>query len=108
MLNPFMLPDGVIVCQVGGHAINPANEPDGIVRLVNDQPMCSVHRLFLKPVAGGFDYGKKFLKPRKPTKKQLAELRAERDRENARVMEMAAASQEAAREAEETITIKAR
>jgi|GEM_PF-6861132 hypothetical protein len=87
------------VCQVDGKEINPATEPGGKLYLVKGHPMCTMHRLMRRPVNGKLDYRKVFSHRKEEEKANLDKLAAKEvamQKENQRVKQIAADSQEEA------------
>jgi hypothetical protein len=95
----FVLPGTYPICQIDGRPINPASEPGHAIYLVKGYPMCALHRLLRRPVSNKLDYRKVFSQRAEEEKAELDKVAAKEfatKKENQRVMEVAADSQEAA------------
>lgn len=95
----FILPGIYPICQIDGKPINPAAEPNGKLHLISGHPMCTMHRLMRIQQSGKLDYRKVFAHRKEEEKANLDKLAAKEfaiQKENQRVMEIAADSQEEA------------
>jgi hypothetical protein len=92
----IIVPTWKPICQVDGKPIYAETEPKGKLYLVNGYPMCSLHRLMrLRPI-GKLDYRKVFGSRKEEDKAKLDRIVKEEiatQRENQRILEVAAESQ---------------
>lgn len=96
----ILLPSTTPRCQVDGKPIIPKAEPGRKLYLVQGAPMCAFHRL-MRLGKGKIDYRKLFTHRRETEKAKLDRMVAEETRkqkENQRIREVAAESQEQAAE----------
>jgi hypothetical protein len=94
----LLIPTRQPVCQVDGKPIMKDAEPKGRLYLVAGRPMCAFHRLMLIP-KGKINYRRLFARRGEEEKAKLDRIAAEeikKQKEDNRILEIAAKSQEEA------------